>query len=258
MKKGFTLAEILITLGVIGVVAAMTIPTLITNYQKVMTVNRLKQTYAQILQGMKAVSEEFGGDGINGWSCPDAEYYQSNGQSRCIYLAFQKIAGATIYPKVEDRGKTMCYIEGKPYKEYTYLNGAKMANNAHVLCTHGASVSLPNGACVAWNALYWCAEAGGSMVIDVDGSYSGPNRMGRDVFIFNYGTANDQVNPVPGNDLRLYPHGYNINRIGVITAPTRNSFKNGWQSCNKTQEGNTCTGLVVLDGWKISRDYPWN
>lgn len=36
MKKnlGFTLAEVLITLGIIGVVAAMTIPMLITNYQK--------------------------------------------------------------------------------------------------------------------------------------------------------------------------------------------------------------------------------
>ena len=30
-KSAFTLAEVLITLGVIGVVAAMTIPTLITN-----------------------------------------------------------------------------------------------------------------------------------------------------------------------------------------------------------------------------------
>lgn len=29
MKKGFTLAEVLITLGIIGIVAAMTIPTLL-------------------------------------------------------------------------------------------------------------------------------------------------------------------------------------------------------------------------------------
>ncbi len=34
MKKGFTLAEVLITLGIIGVVAAMTIPTLVADYQK--------------------------------------------------------------------------------------------------------------------------------------------------------------------------------------------------------------------------------
>lgn len=35
MKKlAFTLAEVLITLGIIGVVAAMTIPTLVTNADK--------------------------------------------------------------------------------------------------------------------------------------------------------------------------------------------------------------------------------
>jgi len=33
LKNGFTLAEVLITLGIIGVVAAMTIPTLVANYQ---------------------------------------------------------------------------------------------------------------------------------------------------------------------------------------------------------------------------------
>ena len=33
-KKGFTLAEVLITLGIIGVVAAMTLPTLIAKHQE--------------------------------------------------------------------------------------------------------------------------------------------------------------------------------------------------------------------------------
>ena len=33
VKFGFTLAEVLITLGIIGVVAAMTIPVLITTHQ---------------------------------------------------------------------------------------------------------------------------------------------------------------------------------------------------------------------------------
>lgn len=34
IKKGFTLAEVLVTLGIIGIVAAMTIPMLISKYQK--------------------------------------------------------------------------------------------------------------------------------------------------------------------------------------------------------------------------------
>lgn len=44
MKKqnAFTLAEVLITLGIIGVVAALTLPTLITNYQKKQTTTKLK------------------------------------------------------------------------------------------------------------------------------------------------------------------------------------------------------------------------
>lgn len=34
IDKGFTLAEVLITLGIIGVVAAMTMPALISNHKK--------------------------------------------------------------------------------------------------------------------------------------------------------------------------------------------------------------------------------
>lgn len=34
MKRAFTLVEVLITLGIIGVVAALTLPALIENYQK--------------------------------------------------------------------------------------------------------------------------------------------------------------------------------------------------------------------------------
>lgn len=52
MKNGFTLAEVLITLGIIGIVAAMTITTLITNYQKKTTATRVKKAYAELLQAL--------------------------------------------------------------------------------------------------------------------------------------------------------------------------------------------------------------
>ena len=41
-KCAFTLAEVLITLGIIGVVAALTIPTLISKYQEKQTIVKLK------------------------------------------------------------------------------------------------------------------------------------------------------------------------------------------------------------------------
>lgn len=46
-KNAFTLAEVLITLGIIGVVAAMTLPTLIANYQKQVYANGLKKELIQ-------------------------------------------------------------------------------------------------------------------------------------------------------------------------------------------------------------------
>ncbi len=50
MKNGFTLAEVLITLGIIGVVAALTMTTLIQNYKTKVTVTKLKKNNSVLSQ----------------------------------------------------------------------------------------------------------------------------------------------------------------------------------------------------------------
>ena len=57
-KKAFTLAEVLITLGIIGVVVAMTMPTLINNYQKKLAVTRLKHFSSMMQQAAKMRSKD--------------------------------------------------------------------------------------------------------------------------------------------------------------------------------------------------------
>ena len=52
MKKGFTLAVVLITLGIIGIVAALTLPALISNYRKNLVVERLKKFYTVMNQAV--------------------------------------------------------------------------------------------------------------------------------------------------------------------------------------------------------------
>ncbi len=49
---GFTLAEVLITLGIIGIVAAMTMPALIVNYQKKQTAVKLSKFYSIMNQAI--------------------------------------------------------------------------------------------------------------------------------------------------------------------------------------------------------------
>lgn len=62
-KRGFTLAEVLITLGIIGVVAAMTIPTLIANYQKQQYVVGLKKGYSEFNQALIMLANDQGCSG---------------------------------------------------------------------------------------------------------------------------------------------------------------------------------------------------
>lgn len=53
-KKGFTLAEVLITLGIIGVVAAMTIPTLIANTNGAKFRSQFKKTLSTLNQAVRS------------------------------------------------------------------------------------------------------------------------------------------------------------------------------------------------------------
>ena len=78
----FTLAEVLITLGIIGVVAALTLPTVIQNYQKVQTISKLKRSYAIINNALDMAKVEYGTD-INLWEfsqTTDKKYNANRGR----------------------------------------------------------------------------------------------------------------------------------------------------------------------------------
>ena len=60
LKKAFTLAEVLITLGVLGVVAAMVMPTLMSEFQERVWITRLKHTAAVLSQAYLMASKDHG------------------------------------------------------------------------------------------------------------------------------------------------------------------------------------------------------
>jgi prepilin-type N-terminal cleavage/methylation domain-containing protein len=56
MRKAFTLAEVLITLGIIGIVAALTMPSLVADYKKKVAITRLKKFYSVHMQSYNMLS----------------------------------------------------------------------------------------------------------------------------------------------------------------------------------------------------------
>lgn len=66
--SGFTLAEVLITLGIIGVVAALTMPSVINNYKEKETIAKLKKTYSVLSQAYITASNKYGSPDEWTWS----------------------------------------------------------------------------------------------------------------------------------------------------------------------------------------------
>ena len=97
--RAFTLAEILITLGIIGVVAALTMHALIKTYQKNVTVNKLKETYSILSQAVK-LSE------IDNQTCDMWDYHDVRRNSDAALEWFNKYLKPYLkYSKIEKNGE---------------------------------------------------------------------------------------------------------------------------------------------------------
>ena len=75
-KSGFTLAEVLITLGIIGVVAALTMPVLIANYRKQQTVTQLKKVYSALQQSIQFSQANYGDIDSWDWSLGGSDFFE--------------------------------------------------------------------------------------------------------------------------------------------------------------------------------------
>lgn len=99
-RFGFTLAEVLITLGIIGVVAAMTIPTLISNTNSAKFKSQYKKTLSTLNQAALMATAQYdldyasitGADGCNGKAKPDEK-------ANICALINGTLSGATYYAK---------------------------------------------------------------------------------------------------------------------------------------------------------------
>lgn len=102
MNKGFTLAEVLITLGIIGVVAALTIPTVVNKYREQATMAKVKKAYSIINQAYQKAAYDNGGQTINNWNCEGADCI-----SYFFKTYFNNVKGCS-----EDKCKIRFYVVG--------------------------------------------------------------------------------------------------------------------------------------------------
>lgn len=123
-KLAFTLAEILITLGVIGVVAAITIPGLITSYNKKITETRLAKFYSVFNQAIRlSVAENGDVDTWDDyWSASGNTY--KDGQAQDNETGVEGAFETYLKPYMQIAYKKKIYYNGKNQTLYVLMDGS--------------------------------------------------------------------------------------------------------------------------------------
>lgn len=260
-KIAFTLAEVLITLGIIGVVAALTLPSLIANYRKQQYVNSLKTGYSILNNGLRTMMADESVDDIE-----DTELFSviksvgtdtdtvasEQAAAKVLVKYFQKarlISRADLInkssckdlvgkgPRFWNLGdKTQC--SGNYNMQYALPNGMTMSIFLRDTCLH-ASLSDAEIAAVGGKMTKNCGE----IDLDINGERE-PNQWGRDGYRF-FITQSGSVVPRYGKD--------NLIWYGKVDAEWRKNYIN--TNCNpksRTNEGFACAARIIeLDNWEM-------
>ena len=187
----FTLAEVLITLGIIGVVVAMTLPTLMHEYKIRQYKTGFWRTSSLIQSALKETANDFGYDNYEDlyYICGDlpsmgncatenAELFKELNDD---FLSKFKVMNTA--PRSKLWATKFKDFSGKYSTSYTELYGVTTWNNPS-----GGGHFLIDGTLISSIDFYHHGQYDGlSITFDTNGPYKGPNQYGRDLFLFNVG-----------------------------------------------------------------------
>ncbi len=240
-RAAFTLAEVLITLGIIGVVAALTLPTVINNYQKQETVSKIKKVYSILTNTTMMAMSEYG-DTV-GW-----EIQSGNSFATAKYFADRYVIPFIKVARVcENNNSDDC-----AYPIYG-LNGQRFSHDKNY-DNNSYCFYLADGTYIALKAYTTSVDHPKQVyiVFDINGQ-RGPNKVGRDVFCLQYlsQTKRAASKEYEGKILPAWIDAGGSNPRATILSAGNDYF------CNKAKKGIACLAVIFMDGWQIKDDYPW-
>lgn len=236
---GFTLAEVLITLGIIGIVAALTISPLISKYNEIATITALKKTYSELSQAIK-LSEVVNGD-FREW-----DYGLASEDFATKYIMPYLTRDYTYigYMKFTYTSLTGTLIQPWTMAQY-YYNDKAIAMLVHQNNRDGEDP-------IKYVDIY----------VDINGN-KGQGIMGKDVFeftLFNYSYYYGGWNGTPlcpkGDHYGLY-QGDNAGYWGAYCGTLDDMFGSSVRgNCKKGSSGANCGLAIEKNGWEIPDKYP--
>ncbi len=221
MKKenAFTLAEVLITLGIIGIVVAMTLPTLIANHRKQVTVTKLKKIYTVMNQAINMSVAEYGD--VKNWAADCGSSSNTTCTTEEAMEWFNKYIGKNLQ---------IIKTEKDPNDEKRFL------------------VYFKDGSILGVYRYIF------DMAFYIDSSALKNIRAGVNSFNFNFKPVlfEDQL-----PELNIYAQKSTFEPYSWSWDGTRNGLihANNGYGCGEKHNA-YCAKLIQYEGWQIPKDYP--
>lgn len=194
-KSAFTLSEVLITLGVIGVVAAITLPGLIANYQKKVLVNQFKKSYSNLSNALNLVQAEYG----TVYDCYNTGFggYHIN---ECKPFFDEYLKKINIIKECSD-WRNKCHPEYKT-KSKVLSSGGEVNNNAcsFDIDSYTTYYTLADGSLFVLQNTNTNSHHQVFPLVDVNGM-KGPNKWGYDLYMLTFQRNNDGQNVILSNSV---------------------------------------------------------
>ena len=189
--KGFTLSEILLALSIVGVLACMMVPMIISNVQQNQFNFGVNQAYTMLSQAILQIQYQNGGI-VNVTSGTSLASDLCNAM-QCV----QTGTSASLYSPISNP------FYYSTYKGSSFLSNIATDANPGVILSNGMYLFDIHtyASCVGTYGINACGNIG----VDINGPYQGPNMNGEDVYSFFVvlnngvysilpsGTANDTV-----------------------------------------------------------------
>ena len=177
-KKGFTLSEVLITLGVLGIVAVLTIPNVMKNYQNRLYAAQLEKVYAQISEATQSIMNDQHVDNFyettaRGTTVCDASMKTCTGGIGYLLTKYFK----TVKKNCLNNTNEACMTTKANF--YQTIGGSKLAaptGEQYIQTITGATIGGVSST---------TGNKRTRLLIDING-LAEPNMIGRDVFFMQF------------------------------------------------------------------------
>lgn len=174
-RQAFTLAEVLITLGIIGIVAAITLPALVANYKGNILKTQLQKSYSVIHNALQMMNNEQGMI-ANASSYPQRTFINTYKKYLLVAVNCNSDECESRYEENED-GDSVMTNNSSNYKTF---NNKKLKN----YYLDDGQVILPDGSLIMVQNENTTLDGTILISVDVNGIYKKPNRWGHDLFTF--------------------------------------------------------------------------